>query len=585
MFKARDIHYPTIIIASLSSLVCVVAASVTLFGRTHDRLLGGRHKYHRQEEEEEEEEEEDKELPSPGNIIHQQDSYSCTTVVVKETTHERNIFSVITSFVSCSWAGLLSSLLISRQQEDKEKEDTTIHPDQLKVHDNGKQSGNRTNDNETTITRSLSSPSPQSPYSSMITLQPIGYISSIYRLCVGTPRQGLLAPNSRGRINLFPNRIAFDSIQDLEHFSHVWIVFVFHLNSNVDISNTKTSSQLSNDDERMKLMQQQQFPSKIKPPALGGKKVGIFATRSPHRPNPIGFSLCRIDRVVVPTKKDRKKKNKKQQRMAGVGNDVLYSIDISGLDLVDGTPILDIKPYVPHYDSVGYCSMDNKDGHYDNHHFDPQKPFVGESSSYLDHHICTPTPIISTREERENVKLPQWVSDGLDKRRLVEFTSEAMQQLKEIFVGENESRRLEFYGKHTGRDETDVQAMERFISCIQQVLSVDVRSKWQTAKARKGKSRAETTQRVKEMNKGEKVVGAKEKGNDVEVNTVEVEEKEQQQRDNDDGGFCTQQLDRLLIKFRVRQGCAKENERLAVDTQGSGADDVIVVMGVEYLAL
>lgn len=568
MFKTRDKHYPTIISTSASSLVCVVAASITLFGTY--RLLGGRHKYHRQEEEEE--------FPSPGNIINQQDSYSCTTDVVKDTTHKRNIFSVITSFVTCSWSGLLSSVLISSQQGDKEKEGTNVYPSQLMVHDQRNQSGNRRNDDEKSMTRSLSSPSLQSPYSSMITMQPIGYISSIYRLCVGTPRQGLLAPNSRGRINLFPNRIAFDSIQDLEHFSYVWIVFVFHLNSNVDFSNTKTPSQLSNDDERMKLMQQQQFPSKIKPPALGGKKVGIFATRSPHRPNPIGFSLCRIDRVIAPTKKDKKKKNKKQQRMAGAGNDVLYSIDISGLDLVDGTPILDIKPYVPHYDSVGYCSMDNKDGHYDNHHLDSQHPLVSES--YLDHPCHAPST--STREERENVKLPQWVSDGLDKRRLVEFTPEAMQQLKEIFVGENGSQRLEFYGKHTGRDETDVQAMERFISCIQQVLSVDVRSKWQTAKARKGKSRAETTQRVKEMNKGEKVEGAKEKSNDVEVNSVEVEEKKE--RDNDVGGFCTQQLDRLLIKFRVRQGCAKENERLAVDTQGSGADDVIVVMGVEYLA-
>jgi tRNA (Thr-GGU) A37 N-methylase len=155
---------------------------------------------------------------------------------------------------------------------------------------------NKTDDNAnntttaaTTLSRLSSSPSPQQP--PMITMQPIGYISSIYRLCVGTPRQGLLAPNSRGRINLFPNRIAFDSIQDLEYFSHVWIVFVFHLNSN---GNVHLQSQAS-ESMSMKMMNQQQpqqqhqFPSKIKPPALGGKRVGIFATRSPHRPNPIGF--------------------------------------------------------------------------------------------------------------------------------------------------------------------------------------------------------------------------------------------------------------------------------------------------------
>ena len=163
-----------------------------------------------------------------------------------------------------------------------------------------------------------------------ITMQPIGHISSVYQLCVGTPRQGLLAPNSRGRIDLNPNRIASDSVLDLDKFSHVWVVFIFHLNSNAkSVENAKKSKQ--------------QFPSKIKPPALGGKRVGIFATRSPHRPNPIGFSLCKIDKVVIPPKKKHQK-----------ASNTPYHVYVSGLDLVDGTPVLDIKPYVPHYDSVGY---------------------------------------------------------------------------------------------------------------------------------------------------------------------------------------------------------------------------------------
>jgi tRNA (Thr-GGU) A37 N-methylase len=65
-----------------------------------------------------------------------------------------------------------------------------------------------------------------------ISMKPIGHVSSVYRLCVGTPRQGLLAPSSRGRIDLYPNRIAPDSILELEKFSHIWVVFIFHLNSN-----------------------------------------------------------------------------------------------------------------------------------------------------------------------------------------------------------------------------------------------------------------------------------------------------------------------------------------------------------------
>ncbi len=192
-----------------------------------------------------------------------------------------------------------------------------------------------------------------------ITMQPIGHISSVYRLCVGTPRQGLLAPNSRGRIDLYPNRISSNSILELDSFSHVWVVFIFHLNSNQKA--VERSKQKIEGDKVIK----RQFKAKIKPPALGGKSVGVFATRTPHRPNPVGFSLCKIDKIVIPTKK-------KHQRL----NSDPYHVYVSGLDLVDGTPVLDIKPYVPHYDSVGYMNEEGID---------------------------------------DEVQLPKWVSDGLGK--------------------------------------------------------------------------------------------------------------------------------------------------------------------------
>jgi len=111
-----------------------------------------------------------------------------------------------------------------------------------------------------------------------ITMQPVGHVSSVYRLCVGTPRQGLLAPNSRGRIDLYPDRIASDSVLSLDSFSHVWVMFIFHLNTTSQ-KHTLENGQVA----------KHPFPSKIRPPALGGKRVGIFATRSPHRPNQIGF--------------------------------------------------------------------------------------------------------------------------------------------------------------------------------------------------------------------------------------------------------------------------------------------------------
>jgi hypothetical protein len=75
------------------------------------------------------------------------------------------------------------------------------------------------------------------------------------------------------------------------------------------------------------LNEQERVMAKVKPPRMGGEKRGVFATRSPHRPCPIGLSLVKIDRVV---------------------NDTLH---ISGVDLVDGTPVLDIKPYIPAYDN------------------------------------------------------------------------------------------------------------------------------------------------------------------------------------------------------------------------------------------
>ena len=338
-----------------------------------------------------------------------------------------------------------------------------------------------------------------------ITMQPVGHISSVYRLCVGTPRQGLLAPNSRGRIDLDPNRIAPDSVLSLDQFSHVWIVFVFHLNSNV--KSVERSKQTKEEGKVVK----RQFPSKIKPPALGGKKVGIFATRTPHRPNQIGFSLCKVDKVVIPKKKRHQK-----------ASEVPYHVYVSGLDLVDGTPVLDIKPYVPHYDSVGFM---------------------------YEHGIGM----------EEEASIPKWVGDGLDKRREVIFSKESEEQLRNIMV--DEKKELEFYGTNTGRDASDEEAFDSIKSCIEEVLSVDVRSKWQTKKARLGKSRAETAKRVKEIQE-----------QDIK------EESEKEQVDD----ICTQQLDRLLIKFKVDEKHDEQNT-VAVDTKGSGADDAIVVVGIEYI--
>ena len=207
-----------------------------------------------------------------------------------------------------------------------------------------------------------------------------------------------------------------------------------------------------------------QFNAKIAPPALGGKKVGIFATRTPHRPNPIGFTLVKVDSIVRPSK-SRKDKGKGKS----------YSINISGLDLVDGTPVLDIKPYVPHYDSVGY-------------------PAQGKESG------------VETNAMANEVRVPDWVSEGLTKRKNVIFSSQAKADLESIAMldstdGNGTSTRggLQFYGVSSGRDATPEEALAAIRFCIVEVLSVDVRSEWQTKKARKGRYRAERADRLREV--------------------------------------------------------------------------------------
>lgn len=144
--------------------------------------------------------------------------------------------------------------------------------------------------------------------------EPIGVIHTEFKEKFGIPRQPGLATYAKGTIELDSSTID-DSLfeqacKQLETFSHVWILFVFHKH------NSKG------------------FKASIRPPRLGGKKkVGVFGTRSPHRPNPIGLSAVKLDGI---------RKNKKGK----------VFIDVSGVDILDGSPVLDIKPYLPYADSI-----------------------------------------------------------------------------------------------------------------------------------------------------------------------------------------------------------------------------------------
>ena len=122
---------------------------------------------------------------------------------------------------------------------------------------------------------------------------------------------GTICSPARGKIMFDRTIIQHAHFKELKDFSHVWVIFVFHENTNVDKQHGLGGVP----------------PALIKPPRLGGKKVGCLSTRSPHRPNPIGLSVFEVLEVGVD------------------------SITVSGIDLCDGTPVLDVKPYIP-YDIV-----------------------------------------------------------------------------------------------------------------------------------------------------------------------------------------------------------------------------------------
>lgn len=143
--------------------------------------------------------------------------------------------------------------------------------------------------------------------STVFSFTPIGHIVSPYRNKFGVPRQSGLIQSAQVQLHLNPEFSA-QSVRDLTGFSHVWLLFVFH----------ETLHEGWNE--------------LVRPPKLGGKqKVGIFASRSPHRPNPIGLSLLKLERIETQP------------------NVVLH---LSGADLIDGTPVLDIKPYLPHWERL-----------------------------------------------------------------------------------------------------------------------------------------------------------------------------------------------------------------------------------------
>ena len=162
-------------------------------------------------------------------------------------------------------------------------------------------------------------------------MKEIGIITSPYPQRAGTPRQGLLAPHSRSHLTLH-SFIPKETLDDLDQYSHVWIIFQFHLNpiGKGKDSKEKRKRTLQNRKNSKKGGHQFSFrSSKIKPPRAGGKKVGVLATRSPHRPNNVGLSLAKVEGVsTIEVESQCGSYKRKKQTI----------LKLLGLDLVDGTP-------------------------------------------------------------------------------------------------------------------------------------------------------------------------------------------------------------------------------------------------------
>jgi tRNA (adenine37-N6)-methyltransferase len=142
------------------------------------------------------------------------------------------------------------------------------------------------------------------------TYTPIGIMKTCFTEKFGIPRQSMMVREAKGILKLYPHPHFRVALNHLEEFSHLWILFVFHHHSD------------------------KQWRPTIRPPRIDGpRRVGVFASRSPHRPNPIGLSAVRLERIDLDSPHG-------------------IEIHLSGVDIMDGTPVLDIKPYLPFADCI-----------------------------------------------------------------------------------------------------------------------------------------------------------------------------------------------------------------------------------------
>ncbi|XP_063709561.1 tRNA (adenine(37)-N6)-methyltransferase [Culicoides brevitarsis] len=221
---------------------------------------------------------------------------------------------------------------------------------------------------------------------STIKFKPIGVIRTQFPEKRCLPRQAILGAGFLSKMEFLPSVFTNPehSIEGLSEFSHIWLIYHFHRNT----SHPK---------------------AKVCPPRLEGKRTGVFSTRSPHRPCPIGLSLVELDHIQ---------------------DNCIY---FKGTDMVDGTPVLDIKPYIPHYDNPELV----------------YEPNLNDTPNNL-MEICREAPdgeenVSNSQPQMQQpsspaVKIPDWIAAGT--KFNVTFSENAVQQGRELCVDEQALRNV-----------------------------------------------------------------------------------------------------------------------------------------------
>lgn len=236
--------------------------------------------------------------------------------------------------------------------------------------------------------------------------KPIGIVRTIFVEKKAVPRQASVAGTILSRVELCKDLYTNpeQSLETLNEFSHFWILYHFHKNVS-------------------------HYKPKISPPRLDGKKVGVLATRSPHRPNPIGMSLVKLDRIE--------------------GSVIFFY----GSDMVDETPVLDIKPYIPSYDSP-HRPLEANIGSPTNTSRSRGEP-EGEEDEIEAGGACVVHPKLLSEDD---VKVPNWVSNK--KLLKVIFSENALQQIRELGVNQTSIQEI------LENDPRSVYVREKYLSQI-----------------------------------------------------------------------------------------------------------------------